>query len=200
MAWAGWSASNVAKTIVVYPPQTPVCGGDREIALNDIARVNQPAEGDERSVLLGWLAFYRNALEAKCHGLTPEQLTERALPPSTLSLLGLVRHLTEMERAYGVWALGPDIPLTWVWGEYTDDGPAWDFDAEPSMAIVSFEAWEQERRSADALISAYATLDDKGNGNGYSVRWNLLKLIGEYARHCGHADLLRERLDGQTGE
>lgn len=168
--------------------------------LTESTRVDQPADGDERSILLGWLAFYRNALEAKCQGLTPEQLADRAAPPSTLCLLGLVRHLTEMERAYAVWALGPDLPLDWVWGVYTEGGPAWDFEATADMAIESFAAWETERRSADALIGAYDSLDQKGSGNGYSVRWNLLKLVGEYARHCGQADLLRERIDGQTGE
>lgn len=168
--------------------------------MTDFTRVDQPVDGDERSVLLGWLAFYRNALEAKCHGLTPEQLAEQAVPPSTLCLLGLVRHLTEMERAYAVWALGPDIPLDWVWGVYTEGGPAWDFEATAEMTIESFSAWEQERRTADALIGAYDSLDQKGSGNGQSVRWNLQKLVGEYARHCGQADLLRERIDGRMGE
>ncbi|MEP6697854.1 MAG: DUF664 domain-containing protein, partial [Pseudonocardiales bacterium] len=70
-------------------------------------RVREPGDGDERTVLLGWLAFHRNALEAKCAGLDAEQLATRSVSPSPPSLLGLVRHLTEMERAYGVWALGP---------------------------------------------------------------------------------------------
>ena len=83
--------------------------------MSNFIRVAQPLDSDERSLLLGWLAFHRNALEAKCHGLTAEQLADRALPPSTLCLLGLVRHLTEMERAYLVWALGPDVPLIWAW-------------------------------------------------------------------------------------
>src|SRR6185436_599895 len=75
--------------------------------MDPFPRVPEPADGDERSILLGWLAFHRNALEAKCADLDPEQLATRSAPPSALSLLGLVRHLTEMERAYGVWALGP---------------------------------------------------------------------------------------------
>ena len=168
--------------------------------MSEFTRVTQPSDGDERSVLLGWLAFHRNALEAKCHGLTAEQLANRAVPPSSLCLLGLVRHMTEMERAYAVWALGPDVPLAWVWGEYTDDGPAWDFDADASMLVQSMAAWEREKRSADAIIGKYESLDMSGTGNGYSVRWNLQKLIGEYARHNGHADWIRERIDGQTGE
>jgi hypothetical protein len=163
-------------------------------------RVPEPADGDERSVLLGWLAFHRNALEAKCAGLDAEQLVTRSVPPSPLSLLGLVRHLTEMEHAYAVWALGPKSPLQWVWGDYTDGGPEWDIDADASMLADSMAAWQREKQAADERIRQHAELDSVGAGNGYSLRWNLQKLIGEYARHNGHADLIRERIDGQTGE
>jgi hypothetical protein len=68
------------------------------------------------------------------------------------------------------------------------------------MVQESMAAWERERQSADDLISQHATLDSIGEGSGMSVRWNLQKLIGEYARHNGHADLIRQRIDGQTGE
>lgn len=165
-----------------------------------IARVPEPPDGDERSVLLGWLAFHRNALEAKCAGLDAEQLATRSAPPSPLSLLGLVRHLTEMERVYAAWALGPKAELRFVWGDYTDGGPDWDIDADASMAAGSMAAWERERRAADQRIGEHAELGSVGAGNGRSLRWNLQKLVGEYARHNGHADLLRERIDGQTGE
>jgi hypothetical protein len=163
-------------------------------------RVPEPREGDERSLLLGWLAFHRNALEAKCACLTDDQLASRSAAPSHISLLGLVRHLTEMERAYGTWALGRPVELIWVWGEYTDDGPEWDFDADASMVVESMAAWEREKATTDERIAEHDTLDDRGAGNGFTVRWNLLKLIGEYARHNGHADIIRERIDGQTGE
>jgi hypothetical protein len=170
------------------------------VAMTEFQRVPEPADGDERSILLGWLAFHRNALEAKCAGLDPEQLATRSAPPSPLSLLGLVRHLTEMERAYAVWALGPKHELQWVWGDYTDNGPEWDIDADASMVDESMTAWEREKRAADERIGQHAELGSIGAGNGYSLRWNLVKLIGEYARHNGHADLIRERIDGQTGE
>lgn len=163
-------------------------------------RVPEPSDGDERSILLGWLAFHRNALEAKCQGLDAAQLVTRSAPPSPLSLLGLVRHLTEMERVYAVWALGPKADLQWVWGDYTDDGPEWDIDAEASMLEESMTAWAGEMKRADDRIGHHSTLDSVGSGNGYSLRWNLQKLIGEYARHNGHADVIRERIDGQTGE
>lgn len=163
-------------------------------------RVPEPPDGDERSILIGWLAFHRNALAAKCAGLDSAGLVARSAPPSPLSLLGLVRHLTEMERVYAVWALGPDADLQYVWGEYTDDGPEWDIDVDASMAEESMAAWEREKQGADERIQQHSTLDSVGDGNGRSLRWNLQKLVGEYARHNGHADLIRERIDGQTGE
>ena len=169
-------------------------------AMSAITRVPEPPDGDERSVLLGWLAFHRNALEAKCIGLDADQLVTRSTSPSPLSLLGLVRHLTEMERVYAVWALGPGVDLQLVWGEYTDGGPEWDFDADASMVDESMTAWARERQLADDRIAQHERLDGVGAGNGRSVRWNLQKLIGEYARHNGHADLIRERIDGETGE
>jgi hypothetical protein len=168
--------------------------------VSSFARVPEPLDGDERSVLLGWLAFHRNALEAKCADLDADQLATRSAPPSPLSLLGLVRHLTEMERVYAAWALGPPVELRWVWGEYTDDGPEWDIDADASMVAESMTAWARERQLADERIAQHEQLDDLGPGNRRSVRWNLQKLVGEYARHNGHADLIRERIDGQTGE
>ena len=165
-----------------------------------VPRVPEPPDGDERSVLLGWLAFHRSALEAKCAGLDAVQLAIRSTPPSPLSLLGLVRHLTEMERVYAAWALGPKSELRFVWGEYTDDGPEWDIDADASMVPESMTAWEREKQAADERIRQHAELASVGAGNGRSLRWNLQKLVGEYARHNGHADLIRERIDGQTGE
>lgn len=105
-----------------------------------------------------------------------------------------------MERAYGAWAMGPAVELRWVWGDYTDDGPEWDIDCDASMVAASMAAWAGERRATDQAIAGYDRTDSIGDGNGRTLRWNLLKLIGEYARHNGHADLLRERIDGQTGE
>ena len=192
-----WPAAPVAARKLGGQPVRPVRSS---LPMTAIPRVPEPPDGDERSILLGWLAFHRNALEAKCAGLDAEQLATRSAPPSPLSLLGLVRHLTEMERVYATWALGPKVELRFVWGQYTEDGPEWDIDADASMAADSMVAWERERRAADERIREHAELGSIGAGNGYSLRWNLQKLVGEYARHNGHADLLRERIDGQTGE
>jgi hypothetical protein len=165
----------------------------------EIGRAPEPGEGDERSLLLGWLSFHRNALAAKCAGLDDDQLVTRSAPPSRLSLLGLVRHMAEMERVYGVWANGCQSELLWVWGAYVEDGPEHDFDCDASQVGRSMRAWRDEKASTDGTIRSLA-LDDARGPNGRSLRWNLHKLIGEYARHNGHADLLRERIDGVTGE
>jgi hypothetical protein len=146
------------------------------------------------------LAFHRNALQAKCAGLDADQLVTRSAPPSPLSLLGLVRHLTEMERTDGAWALGPRSQLRWAWGDYAEGGPEWDIDADASMLEESTAAWRRERALTDQRIASHDRVDSIGAGNGHSLGWNLQKLIGEYARHNGHADLIREHIDGQTGE
>lgn len=164
------------------------------------SRANQPDDGTERAVMLGWLAFHRDALHANCAGLDAAQLANHATPPSQLSLLGLVRHLTETERVYAVYALGPKSDLQMVWGEYTESGPEWDFEADESMVADSMSAWAREKQAADERIGHHTSTASIGSGDGRSLRWNLHKLIGEYARHNGHADLLRESIDGSTGE
>ena len=161
-------------------------------------RVPEPGNGTERELLTGWLAFHRNALEAKCDGLDAEQLISMSAPPSDLSLLGLVRHLTEMEYYYLTHAMaGDDVRPVYC----TDEEPDGDIvDLTPAMATGSLDRWQAECRAADAELANADSLDSKCPGNGFSVRWNLIKTIQEYARHNGHADLLRERIDGVTGE
>jgi Protein of unknown function (DUF664) len=189
---------------VSLPDPSRDCASGRRRAtvagMDRVVRVPEPGDGDERGIVVGWLAFYRNALEAKCAELDADALAARSAPPSRLSLLGLVRHLTEMERAYGAWALGPASELRWVWGEYTADGPERDVDCDASMVEDSMAAWHSERRAVDDRIAALPDLSAVAAGNGRTARWNLQKLVGEYARHNGHADLLRERIDGRTGE
>jgi uncharacterized damage-inducible protein DinB len=165
-------------------------------------RTEPPYIGDDRAILTGFLDFHRDTLEWKCAGLTAEQLRERAIPPSTLSLLGLVRHLAEVERGWfrrGI--AGEDVgPLF-----YTDDNPDGDFDdvddATDDDVEGAFAAWRYEVRRAREIVAA-ASLDDTftGRNREFSVRWVLTHMVEEYARHNGHADLLRQRIDGQTGE
>ena len=104
-----------------------------------------------------------------------------------------------MERVYGVWANGCRCELVRVWGEYVDGGPDHDFDCAATDVGTSMRAWRDEKASTDGTIRGL-DLDDAGGANGRSLRWNLQKLVGEYARHNGHADLIRERIDGVTGE
>jgi hypothetical protein len=163
-----------------------------------VDRTPEPADSGERELLLGWLAFHRDALAAKCEGLSPDQLLQESAPPSDLSLLGLVRHLTEMEHVYLVYALGGG-----TFGEVycSDEQPDADIAGlSADMVPASLARWRDERGRADELLSANRALEGTSAGNRRSVRWNLLKVIGEYARHNGHADLLRERIDGATGE
>jgi Protein of unknown function (DUF664) len=164
-------------------------------------RAPEPAPGSERDILLGWLAFHRDALAAKCDGITPDELVRTGLGGSTMSLLGLVRHLTEMERVYATFSLGGTDELVFVYGPYEDGGPDGDFDAlTPDMVEGSMEAWHAERRAADAAIASVRSLDDCRQGSERSARWCLVKLVQEYARHNGHADLIRQSIDGATGE
>ena len=167
--------------------------------MSEFRRSGQPADGDERSLTLGWLAFHRDALQAKCEGLAAEQLVDRSAAPSRLSLLGLVRHMAEMEKAYGSWPLGDDPEFDWVWGPY-DDGAEDDIDCVAADVGVSFSTWMRERSHTDARLVECADLGALSTVNDRSIRWNLAKLVGEYARHNGHADIIRERIDGQTGE
>jgi hypothetical protein len=163
-----------------------------------VERVPEPRTADERELLLGWLAFHRNALEAKCDGLRDEQLVLMSAEPSDLSLVGLVRHMTEMEYYYLDHALagGESVPVY-----CTDDEPDADLlGLTPEIVAASMDRWRAQRRAVDALLSDVDSLDDRAPGDGFSVRWNLVKTIQEYARHNGHADLLRERIDGATGE
>lgn len=158
----------------------------------------EPMGISEASLLLGWLEFHRDALFRKCGGLSDEDLVQASSPPSDMSLLGLVRHLTEMERVYVVHALeGGQLDLVYC----SDEHPDADFEGlSAGMAEASLVRWHQERTAADRLLQAADSLDDQCPGNGYTLRWNLLKVIQEYARHNGHADLIRERIDGTTGE
>ncbi|MEQ7009575.1 DinB family protein [Actinopolymorpha sp. B17G11] len=164
-------------------------------------RAPEPGDVAERDLLVGWLAFHRDALAAKCDGLGDGDLVIASAPPSDLSLLGLVRHMTEMEHAYLAFALGgaDDGPFRLIY--CTDDAPDGDIvGLTPAMTRPSLDRWHEERRRVDNLLAGVASFDATSPGNGRAVRWNLLKVIQEYARHNGHADLIRERIDGTTGE
>ena len=154
----------------------------------------------EREMLRAYLDFHRDTLAAKCGGLSDDELRRPAVPPSGLSLLGLVRHLAEVERSWFRRVVdGQDVPLLW--------GGGWDFqaayDAAGAAPEEAFAAWQAEVTIARDIEAAAPSLDvvgiDRRSGEEYSLRRVMLHLVQEYARHNGHADLLRERIDGVTG-
>jgi uncharacterized damage-inducible protein DinB len=164
-------------------------------------RKSVPPVADERQMLEAWLDFHRQTLLAKCAGLTADQLRQRAAPPSGLSLLGLVRHMAEVERGWFRRRVnGEDVGFLFSSeadpdGEFDNVEAA---DAEQDFATYLAEV-EAARRAAaghdlgETFLHAIRKVD-------MSVRWAYLHMIEEYARHNGHADLLRERIDGTTGQ
>ncbi len=160
--------------------------------------IDGPLTGAERPMLEAYLTDQRTTLRAICAGLDGEQLALRSTPPSTLSLLGIVRHLAKVER---VWfrqrVAGETIEPMYA----ADLGKDTDFDdTDPSAAEADFARFDEEIRQADAAAAA-VSLDHtfELRGEVYSVRMVYLHMIAEYARHNGHADLLRQRIDGLTG-
>jgi hypothetical protein len=156
----------------------------------------------ERAVVLQYLRFYRRTLELKCQGLNAEQLARRAVPPSSMSLLGMLRHLAGVEQSWNRRALQGQHDIARLYGGAEDRDADWD-GAVADEAVVA-EAWESWRREvADA--EAWLAQDDFDRvvdvrGDLVEVRDIAVHLVEEYARHCGHADLLRECVDGRTGQ
>jgi uncharacterized damage-inducible protein DinB len=156
--------------------------------------------GDERETLLGFLDWHRATLAWKCDGLDAEQLRRKASPPSQLSLLGLVRHMAEVERSWFRRVIGgEDVGL--VYSETMDYQAA--YDADDADADEAFANWRAEIETARSIVVG-KSLEDTGThprtGDVFSLRWVLVHMIEEYARHNGHADFLREAIDGRTGE
>jgi uncharacterized damage-inducible protein DinB len=164
-------------------------------------RPHTPKTAGERASLQGFLDHHRGTLLEKCAGLTESHLRRRAVEPSGLSLLGLVRHLTEVERGWFRRRIGGDSSIPQLY--CTPENPDGDFDgADTADASAAFAAYTEEIALADAAAAPHdlgETITYR-HGELLSVRWVYLHMIEEYARHNGHADLLRERIDGATGE
>ncbi len=176
---------------------------------DDDPRENGPTLGDERTTLVEALRCQRLTLEMKCSGLDAEALARRSVEPSTLSLLGLVRHLAEIERAtFRTMMAGEDVPRLFC-SETDRDG---DFDgavADPQVVAEAWAAWRAEVDFAERFVAKAPSLDITGDdplnqhgsgGGAMSLREVLVGMIEEYARHLGQADLLRERIDGRIGQ
>ncbi|MEU3408067.1 DinB family protein [Streptomyces sp. NPDC006670] len=164
-------------------------------------RTGPPLTGDERETLRAFLDFHRATLAWKCDGLTDEQLRHQASPPSTLSLLGLVRHMAEVERQWFRRTIGGDTEVPHLWSDSRDFQAA--YDASGATRAEAFAAWEAEVAHARAVEAAAESLDV----TAYVPKWEeeaslrlvMLHMIHEYARHNGHADLIREAIDGTVG-
>ena len=165
-------------------------------------RSDPPPVGDERTLLDHYLDHHRQTLLMKCAGLTPEQLALRSIEPSTMSLLGLVRHLAEVERSWFRRRIaGEQIDFLYVDVDTNPDGDFDDVDA--AYAERDFDTYRTEVAAARAAVAGRPleeTFYHSYRQVELSVRWVYLHMIEEYARHNGHADLLRERIDGATGE
>jgi len=163
-------------------------------------RIGPPSIADEREMLRAFLDFHRATLAMKCDDLSDEDLRRRSMPPSTLSLLGLVRHMAEVERAWFRRVInGEDIPL--VWSADGDFQVA--YDASTATRPEAFAAWQAEVEHSRRIERAAESLDVTGynarSNEKVSLRLVMLHLMHEYARHNGHADFLREGIDGTVG-
>jgi len=151
----------------------------------------------ELATLQDYLRSYRLTLQMKCEGLDPEQLALRSVPPSTMSLLGLLRHLAEVERDWRNWiAQGDPAPKLYGPGDGDFDGAV----AEQALVEGAFADLAREQAATDAVLAGYPDLGTRVGRDGIAIRELWVHRIEEYARHCGHADLLRERIDGRVGQ
>ena len=176
---------------------------------DDDPREHRPRLGDERTTLVESLRKQRLTLEIKCAGLDAQAMARRSVEPSTMSLLGLVRHLADGEReTFRVMMAGQDVPRLY-WSEADRDG---DFNGavpDPQVVAQAWDAWRAEVEFATRFVAEAPSLDITGNdpwnrhgsgGGQMSLREVLIGMIEEYARHLGHVDLLRERIDGRIGQ
>src|SRR5437763_163521 len=166
-------------------------------------REGGPRLADERTTLMEYLRWQRLTLELKCSALDAEQLARRSVEPSTMSLLGLVRHMAEIERIWFREVMAGQATPRHYCSDSDRDG---DFDgavADPDVVAEAFETWRGEIAFANEFIAGTADLDVTGSDpylGAVSLRWVLIHMVEEYARHNGHADLLRERIDGAIGQ
>lgn len=165
----------------------------------DITPIDEPLTGDERATADGLLDYNRAVLLQRCAGLSGEQLARRSVPPSNLSLLGLLRHMAEVERSWfrRRFAGNPDLAHIY----YREDNPDADFaDLDPARAEAEYQLLVEEQRLAREAIAGRG-LDETfahTRWGDMSLRWVIQHMITEYAQHNGHADLLRECVDGVT--
>ncbi|GAB3168014.1 DinB family protein [Streptomyces incanus] len=163
-------------------------------------RIGPPSFGSERDMLRAFLDYHRATLAMKCEGLTDEELRQQSMPPSTLSLLGLVRHMAEVERAW-FRRVFEDNDAPMVWSDKIDFQAA--YDASASTRDEAFVAWDAEVENSRRIEREAESLDQAGYqprwGEEVSLRMVMVHVLLEYSRHNGHADFLREGVDGTVG-
>ncbi|WP_030545113.1 DinB family protein [Streptomyces albus] len=167
--------------------------------MTDHQRTGPPPVDGERATLSGYVQYQRDTLAMKCAGLSAEQLRERAVPPSPISLLGLVRHMADVERGWFRNVVnGESVSRYWP----REDGTDGAFDVDAADPEEAFRVWREACARSRAIVEAAESLDVTGRHHGevVSLRYILAHMIEEYARHNGHADFLRERIDGAVGE
>lgn len=180
-------------------PQTPVPEANYSPKWAGDTRQPLPTVADERELLVAYLDHYRATLEQKCAGVPVERLSDRTMPPSTMTLHGLVRHLAGCEQWWFHYQFaGEEIDLVY----YSDEWPDQDFEDLSGSFEDALATWRAICEHSREIV-ATRPLDDTGTiertGAPISLRAVMLKMISEYARHCGHADFLREAIDGATG-
>ncbi len=151
----------------------------------------------ELATLRDYLTDYRLTLLMKCQDLDAEQLARRSVPPSTMSLLGLLRHLAEVERDWRGWIL-PGDPPSKLYG--ARDADFADAVADQAMVDAAYADLAREQAATDALLAEHPDLGERVGKDGIAIRELWVHRVEEYARHCGHADLLRECIDGRVGQ
>ena len=168
--------------------------------MTDDHRIGPPSFGSERETLRAFLDYQRATLAMKCEGLGDEELRQQSMPPSTLSLLGLVRHMAEVERAW-FRRVFQDNDAPMVWSDEIDFQAA--YDASESTRAEGFAAWEAEVENSRRVEREAESLDQAGHqprwGEDVSLRMVMVHVLLEYGRHNGHADFLREGIDGTVG-
>lgn len=185
----------------------PTHRADMFLDAADDPREEGPRLGDERATLAEFLRCQRLTLELKCAGLDAEQLARRSVEPSTMSLLGLLRQMAEVERGWFRRVLaGQDAPRLFQTEADRDGDGDGDFNGavpDPAVVAAAWDAWRAEVAFAERLVAEEADLGRvarDSHGGEISVREVLVHMVEEYARHNGHADLLRERIDGRLGQ
>ena len=151
----------------------------------------------ELATLQDYLTDYRLTLLMKCQGLNAEQLARRSVPPSTMSLLGLLRHVADVERDWRGWILPGDPPSKlYGAGDAAFDGAV----GEQALVDAAYADLAREQAATDAVLAEHTDLSVRLGKDAIAVRELLVHRIEEYARHCGHADLWRECIDGRVGQ